>query len=942
VLERSIPNNNVSEFTEAFEQIFKIELSQRSESAGLLDLFIESQLSDYKKNRERLHFIADSILFQKDFKKLAYKYITLIVKQEEALNGEGSKALIHFLYLEATLHHEFGKREEGALQLEKALQLLEKDKSFNVKQKVEMLYELQFMYLFSDKSNQVLPTLKEAEHLVGQSDFTDDYLKKLIYTELSAYYGNMGSYDKSESYLVKSWAGLRKRDSIDSSPLYPVYLYDFMNFYRKAGLVKKADELIIETERYLSQLKEIPEGRREELAAVYNLYGELFVVSDPMKAVPFYEKALDINKNGKPGFISQYLFNKCKALLYANKLDEARILSHELLEVAKRDTDNKLAFMYAMSGNIHIKLQNPEKAIAEFDHMVNTISQSIDSISLLGDNVKNYEPSFYLHAVNGMYLMMAERLITEFPENKNVQKAVFNLYHIALKQLHNSIDNQKMNEDVRRTYMKVQKGLLDNFEEGITQELPLDEMIQCSEKVKAGFLWSSFKANHEAAFIEDGDLQRKEEGLNEQITLLQKFTDAEIKKKILGLQQEVEQVRYERSLRFPTLRQFEDFDFELISFQNLLKDEEMGLKYELFDQQLWLFKITKTQVEILPISHIDSLEGKINKLYAMLSQPTSDIEVIKSLTTILTDALLPFLLKGFTQLLIVPDSKISSVPFEVLGINGYLINDHTIRYANALSLLDLKKQEIPVHSIGLFAPSYKNLITDLDQLAMRDQDYSLAGAIEEVNLIASIFNSEKYEGEKATKSGFKANAKDYDILHLAMHSKLNSKNSELHSLIFSDSDEDSELFLSELYAMKLKANLAVLSACNTGLRGQNRGNEIPSLNTAFTYAGVPSVVASLWSVPDQATKDIMAEFYLNLKEGGKLNEALRMAKLNYLANTESEKLKHPFYWAPFVAYGNNASYKFVSEDQWNFTKYAILIIIVMVFTAVFLLIKKSL
>jgi CHAT domain-containing protein len=102
--------------------------------------------------------------------------------------------------------------------------------------------------------------------------------------------------------------------------------------------------------------------------------------------------------------------------------------------------------------------------------------------------------------------------------------------------------------------------------------------------------------------------------------------------------------------------------------------------------------------------------------------------------------------------------------------------------------------------------------------------------------------------------------------------------------------------------MELKAELAVLSACQTGLGKLIRGEGMIGLSRSFMYAGVPSVVVSLWSVSDQSTNILMERFYTNLIEKGvSLAEALYLARISMI---KDEQFAHPFYWAPFVLTGD--------------------------------------
>src|SRR5258706_3672618 len=117
-----------------------------------------------------------------------------------------------------------------------------------------------------------------------------------------------------------------------------------------------------------------------------------------------------------------------------------------------------------------------------------------------------------------------------------------------------------------------------------------------------------------------------------------------------------------------------------------------------------------------------------------------------------------------------------------------------------------------------------------------------------------------------------------------MHSLVNDENPMMSVMVFSSADDDTtdvnELTAIELYNMSLKSDLAVLSACNTGFGKLHRGEGIMSFSRAFSYAGVPSAVISLWQVPDKATSKIMVNFYKYLKAGESKDLALQHAKLD--------------------------------------------------------------
>src|SRR4030095_6567569 len=124
----------------------------------------------------------------------------------------------------------------------------------------------------------------------------------------------------------------------------------------------------------------------------------------------------------------------------------------------------------------------------------------------------------------------------------------------------------------------------------------------------------------------------------------------------------------------------------------------------------------------------------------------------------------------------------------------------------------------------------------------------------------------------------------YRVLHFATHGLLNSRHPELSGLVLSLVDregrpQDGFLAAYEIYRMKLEADLVVLSACETALGTEIRGEGLIGLARAFMYAGAPRVVASLWRVPDTATTELMKRFYrAMLVEGLRPAAALHRAQ----------------------------------------------------------------
>ena len=199
-----------------------------------------------------------------------------------------------------------------------------------------------------------------------------------------------------------------------------------------------------------------------------------------------------------------------------------------------------------------------------------------------------------------------------------------------------------------------------------------------------------------------------------------------------------------------------------------------------------------------------------------------------------------------------------------------------------------------------------NFESDSTMDALRSSLIKLNWAEKEVIDISEMVKGETFCHQNATEKTFKEKAPNASILHLATHAVINDAYPMYSKLILAPdtaSGEDGFLNTYELYNMQLNANMAVLSACNTGYGRLVRGEGIISLARGFMYAGCPSIIMSLWPVDDRSTSELMENFYQGLRTGLPKDAALREAKLKYLMTADEAKA-NPFYWAGFVPIGN--------------------------------------
>jgi CHAT domain-containing protein len=181
---------------------------------------------------------------------------------------------------------------------------------------------------------------------------------------------------------------------------------------------------------------------------------------------------------------------------------------------------------------------------------------------------------------------------------------------------------------------------------------------------------------------------------------------------------------------------------------------------------------------------------------------------------------------------------------------------------------------------------------------------------QEVEEIAALYpkRSRTFLGADATEERAKALGKDVRYIHFATHGLLDERFPLNSALVLTIPEkvaagQDNGLLQAwEIFEqVRLDADLVTLSACNTGLGQELKGEGLIGLTRAFQYAGARSVLASLWSVDDFRTMQLMKRFYVELKQGKSKDAALRAAQLE-LAHSQSSPA--PYYWAGFSLNGD--------------------------------------
>lgn len=244
-------------------------------------------------------------------------------------------------------------------------------------------------------------------------------------------------------------------------------------------------------------------------------------------------------------------------------------------------------------------------------------------------------------------------------------------------------------------------------------------------------------------------------------------------------------------------------------------------------------------------------------------------------------------------LAIVPTGVLHYVPFPALcsldaaGNPKFLASTH--QCVNLVKTSDLVPQGSDKRGSRLFA--------------LGNPDGSLPGAEREVDSITASFpKSDKAIGKEATAARLRKLDPDTGYVHLATHGELSGSDPKNSYLVMAGTGDSAHFRATDIYDLEWQGvRLVTLSACKTALQEGKPGAAITSLAEAFRVAGGHSVVASLWSVEDNATAKLMVEFYGQLAQGKSLAAALQGAELSLVSK---QQYSHPFYWAAFTLFGD--------------------------------------
>ena len=602
-----------------------------------------------------------------------------------------------------------------------------------------------------------------------------------------------------------------------------------------------------------------------------------------------------IENKGYYGTLWSIKYNIAKGFIRGNQLEKADSTMAVLFKGISK-TDGRLPFFLAQKAQIKAKKKQKDSTLVYFYKAIEKIHTGKDSLHI---NFDNFIPSKSYNHTN-LLIRIGEELNYFYKKDTLIQKKANKIYLLALQQFENSYLDINFNPKQNNELRKIIQGLLNDKKTGfINNDNSQKTILNKFETFKNKIAWKKFYENRYTNSLPELDSIKKR-----QLELATLLSSAKLNQNITkqdSINRLIERHQTDKKKLFPQLDLFSDFTFSVDELQQNLTPKDIVLKYIFLNNELAIYQISKNNFKVDVLKWTKTEQEKLEKFIKETHNQNYNTELASKFGKLLV----PNLGNQISNIIINPDGLLYKLPFEILTLKNKLITEnYNVRYTSNLGFINPKIEKSSYFDdVHIYAPNYLNTTTKSD---VRGTASFLEGANKEAKIISELFPYKLYNKESLTKKQFIETAGKAKLLHLAMHADVNDDYPEFSRLLFSNNigNEEEHLYLEELYGLSLGADLAILSACNTG-SGLEENGSLVSFQRAFTFAGVPATVASLWEVPDASTEKIMVLFYKNLKTGQTKSEALKNAKITYRKDHIGSKLSAPYYWAGFVVYGSD-------------------------------------
>ncbi|TPN83044.1 CHAT domain-containing protein [Aquimarina algicola] len=778
------------------------------------------------------------------------------------------------------------------------------------------------------------------------------------YNNIGLVYQHQGKYNKAISYYNKANEIYIEILGKNHTAVARVY-NNIANCYKAKKEYTLADYFYKKALQI--RINKYGENHHETSYTYHDLAGICIVKKEYDTALSFYKKALKIHKHffGNTNYNVSDI-NNAIAHVYRLKKEYHNALEILLKSIEVRLlTDGKHHPRTAKSYNLIAKTYHQKKdyknALLYYDKAITANTKSQENLTHHNVDFGQY---LDLNILLQTYQGKAKVLRDQHQENHNLTslEESIKIYHktdTLIKSIRQTLQNYQDKITFADLTQKVYEGAIQAQLQyyNVTQnQEALEQAFLYSEKSKANALKGLLAASNAKSFIGlPTTIQNAEKNLKTDYA----FYTSEItnewnmqhpdstkivayENQLFNIGRKLDSLTQHIAKKYPKYYQLQhkNDSISIADIQKNLDTHTTIVEFFTSDSTTYVFTVSKNSIKATTLA-TPKLEENIKKLRKSII--TQETFAFKTLSHQIYKQIISPIKKQLTgdQIIIIPDGPLWHLNFELLLTENdasnnprnlsYLLKTHAIGYASSAKLLFTtrpKKDKLSKNRQECLAFSFSDSLYKVNSetislATLRDTHADLPGTREEIKAISEIIEGQYYYGNQAIETNFKEHASQYNILHLALHGEIDNERPENSRLLFTknqDAIEDNYLYSHELFALNIPAELAVLSACNTGDGKIAKGEGIMSIGNAFQYAGTKSLLLTSWEVSDQTTPELMKYFYINLKKGMNKIKALQQAKLQYLTHADINRTD-PFYWGGFYLIGNTSAIEFNSNTN---------------------------
>ncbi len=708
---------------------------------------------------------------------------------------------------------------------------------------------------------------------------------------------------------------------------------------------KKAKSYFLDNYQILTKLKKIDQGLEDrEFIQVFHNLAECHLALNDQDSSNYYLRKAFLLQKEDDSFRKYLTFElQTQLLLNQKNIDEAKYNAKNAIKAAHTTFINfnkhpNLARQYTHLGEVFQENNELDSAVYYLHKALIFLAHNFEEESFKSnpDPGNVFLEYFSIRSLKGK----AKALYLRYQQSQDVRDlkaslATYEMTHEFIGRLKQDFSTMGSKQQLAGDVLEVYEGAIETalaLHEATGDQTYLEKAFFFAEANKAIILLESMNERmaQSASGIPDSLLEKEkqyrvdiayyERSVNEEHNKKTEPDADKIKKwedQLYTLRREYQQLIDQFEAQYPKYFKLK-YDTQLAGLaevrKNLLNRKTAFLEYFVGLEKVFLFQITKNDFQVFSFEKSEHFQEDMQELLQLARKKQVIATEANRLQELMYQVYQNYVAKGvealparIDRLLIVPDDVLNLVPFEILSAEEegtqYLIQDYNIGYAYSATLFQkgqIKKEQQAEHLFLGFAPSFSTQIAE-NRDCSGEVLANLTHSANEIISVQELLGGEVMLGKQANSAFFLEQAGHYKIIHLATHACMDEENPMQSKVFFADEP----IINQELFNLNLSADMAVLSACNTGSGQLVKGDGVMSLSKGFIHAGCPSALVSLWSVDDYSTSEIMINFYKYLKKGQSKDKAIRNAKLEYLASADKVK-RHPFYWAAFIHMGDPA------------------------------------